>query len=383
MEKEYIRTTEHSVTLNVTGGKIDSFRELEKTNGTVRVYENGCIGIAGCLGEPNEEELTAKAVEALAFGIPYPCDLGGPLEREDIRDEAEIIPVPQFIPVMQAFLDRLQELCPKFAFSNKIYLMDSRTEYRNSAGRHLLSAGRMISIELIVQNRGSGNLFDTALVWEGTHFDADTVLALFKKQYDAFYTPVYLEPGRYPVVADPSSLIGSFAQHFVGDLYAVGASLLSGKLGEKVFSDKLTVRDDRNPETSPATCFFDAEGCVAEYYRPTRVENGVLKDPDVDMIFGCHVNANFKTGVVGLKNGTIMAVAGLLVAFRISDVYVGHIGLFVGRGAIVSATMVLTVLPQLLLIFDTWMDRTTFRPFWKRSGEKTKPGPVEPEQQKT
>ena len=59
MEKEYIRTTEHSVTLNVTGGKIDSFRELEKTNGTVRVYENGCIGIAGCLGEPNEEELTA------------------------------------------------------------------------------------------------------------------------------------------------------------------------------------------------------------------------------------------------------------------------------------------------------------------------------------
>ena len=277
MEKEFIRTTKHSVTLNVTGGKIDSFRELEKTNGTVRVYENGCIGIAGCLGEPNEEELTAKAVEALAFGIPYPADLGGPLELEEIHNEEEIIPVPQFIPTMQAFLDRLQELCPKFAFSNKIYLMDSRTEYRNSAGRHLTSAGRMISIELIVQNRGSGNLFDTALAWEGSHFDADTMLALFKKQYDAFYTPVDLEPGRYPVVADPSSLIGRFAQHFVGDLYAVGASLLSGKLGEKVFSDKLSFRDDRNPETSPATCFFDAEGCAAENYRPTLVENGVLK----------------------------------------------------------------------------------------------------------
>ena len=92
------------------------------------------------------------------------------------------------------------------------------------------------------------------------------------------------------------------------------------------------------------------------------------------------VNEAFPTVVT---SGTIMAVAGLLVAFRISDVYVGHIGLFVGRGAIVSAVMVLTVLPQLLLIFDTWMDRTTFRPFWKRSGEKTKPGPVEPEQQNT
>ncbi|MBO4228918.1 MAG: hypothetical protein J5938_01020 [Clostridia bacterium] len=58
MEKEFIKNIDRSVTLNVTGGKIDSFREIEKTTGTVRVYENGCIGVAGCLGEPNEEELT-------------------------------------------------------------------------------------------------------------------------------------------------------------------------------------------------------------------------------------------------------------------------------------------------------------------------------------
>ena len=61
MEKEFIKKTEQSVTLNVTAGKIDSFREIEKTTGTVRVYENGCIGVAGCIGEPNEEELTEKA----------------------------------------------------------------------------------------------------------------------------------------------------------------------------------------------------------------------------------------------------------------------------------------------------------------------------------
>ena len=69
MKKEFIRKTGRSVTLNVTAGKIDSFREIEKTTGTVRVYENGCIGVAGCLGEPNEKELTEKAKEALA---PHP-----------------------------------------------------------------------------------------------------------------------------------------------------------------------------------------------------------------------------------------------------------------------------------------------------------------------
>lgn len=276
MEKEFIKETNQSVTLNVTAGKIDSFRELEKTTGTVRVYDNGCIGVAGCLGEPDEKELTAKAEQALAFGIPYPCKMEEAMVREDLHEE-EIIRIPEFIPTMQSFLDRLGELCPKFAFSNKISLQYNRTEYRNSAGRHLVSSGRELGIQLIAQNRGSGNLFDTFLGWTGNRFDADALLAKFKKQYDAFYTPADLEPGRYPVVSNSSGLFGVFFQHFVADLYVSGASLLSGKLGQKVFSDKLTLCDDMNHETACGACFFDAEGCTAPDFRPVLIENGVLK----------------------------------------------------------------------------------------------------------
>ena len=276
MEKEFIRETQHSVTLNVTAGKIDSFRELEKTNGTVRVYDRGCIGVAGCLGEPDEKELTKKAEEALAFGIPYPCRLEGPLVLEDRRDE-EIIPIPEFIPTMQSFLDRLGEMCPRFAFSNKISLKYNRSEYRNSAGRRLFCSGREFSVQLLVQSRGSGNLFDTFFGWSGDYFDAEALLSLFKKQYDAFYTPADLTPGRYPVIADTTDLFGTFLRNFVGDLYAAGASLLSGKLGQKVFSDQLTLRDDMNPDTAQGVCFFDAEGCTAPGFRPTFIENGVLK----------------------------------------------------------------------------------------------------------
>lgn len=276
MKKEFIKETHHSVTLNVTAGKIDSFRELEKTTGTVRVYENGCIGIAGCLGEPDEDALTKQAIEALSFGIPYPCALDGALELT-VDETKDIIKVSELIPTMQAFLDRLGKLCPKFAFSNKIILSDYTSEYRNSEGRHLVSKGNSFAISLIAQNRGSGNLFDTFLSWDGKEFDPDKVLAYFKEQYDAFFTPVDIEPGRYPVVSAAEELYGRFLQHFVGDLYAAGASLLSGKLGEKVFSDKLTARDDMNPKTAYGACFFDAEGCVEKDFRPVLVENGVLK----------------------------------------------------------------------------------------------------------
>ena len=103
MEKEFLTKTHQSVTLNVTDGKIDSFREQEETTGTVRIYDNGCIGVAGCLGTPDEQALTEKAVEALALGIPYPCRLGGAQERECLKEE-EILPVSALIPTMLTLL---------------------------------------------------------------------------------------------------------------------------------------------------------------------------------------------------------------------------------------------------------------------------------------
>ena len=275
MEKEFLTQIRRSVTLNVTGGKIDSFREKEETTGTVRAYDNGCIGIAGCLGEPDEQRLTEKAAEALALGIPYPCHLEGALEKIDLHED-EIIPVPELIPTMQRFLDRLGEACPRFAFSNKITLDYKKAEYRNSLGRHLVSSGRSVDIGLIVQNRGSGNLFDAALGYSGDRFDPDALLEQFKKEYDAFYTPVDIEPGRYPVVMESGSLFGTFLQHFVAEMYVSGASLLSGKLGQKIFAENFSLSNDMNPTTNPGACFFDGEGCIAPDFRPTLIDKGTL-----------------------------------------------------------------------------------------------------------
>ena len=70
-----------------------------------------------------------------------------------------------------------------------------------------------------------------------------------------------------------------------------------------------------------------------------------------------------------LTSGSIMTVAGLLIAYRISDPYVGHIGLAVGRGALISVVLVLTVLPQLIVLFDGAISKTTFTiPSFKKGG---------------
>ena len=62
-----------------------------------------------------------------------------------------------------------------------------------------------------------------------------------------------------------------------------------------------------------------------------------------------------------MTSGLIMTVAGLLIAYRISDVYVGHIGLAIGRGAFISVILVMTVLPQMIILFDKAIAKTKFR----------------------
>ena len=62
-----------------------------------------------------------------------------------------------------------------------------------------------------------------------------------------------------------------------------------------------------------------------------------------------------------ITSGVIMSAAGFLIAFRVSDVYIGHIGFAVGRGALISVILVMTVPPALILLFDKAIDKTTLK----------------------
>ena len=79
------------------------------------------------------------------------------------------------------------------------------------------------------------------------------------------------------------------------------------------------------------------------------------------------VNQSFATV---LTSGSIMTIAGLLIGLRVSDVYVSHIGLAVGRGAFCSVVLVLTVLPQLLVLLDGAVEKTRFRVTLREEGEQ-------------
>lgn len=274
MEKEFLTTKAGSITLNITAGRIDSYRRMDETQNTVRVYEDGKIGIAGSLGVADLDKLTADAAEALSGGIPYPCNLDA--NKGELHTECEIIPQTEFLSSMQRLLDRISEACPRFAVSNKIKLAHFASTYQNSKGADLAASDSYLSLSLIFQNKGSGNLFDCTYGAQTHNYNEDAVVADIKKMHDAFYTPADIEPGVHPVFFMPGEVLSSMINPFVGEFYVSGASLLSGKIGQKVANESFTLCDDRNPETNPGTCFFDDEGQVAPAYRQPLIKDGVL-----------------------------------------------------------------------------------------------------------
>lgn len=59
-----------------------------------------------------------------------------------------------------------------------------------------------------------------------------------------------------------------------------------------------------------------------------------------------------------LTSGTIMSVAGFLIGGISTNATIGSVGLTLGRGTVTSIVLVMTVLPQLLMLGDVLIERT-------------------------
>lgn len=61
-----------------------------------------------------------------------------------------------------------------------------------------------------------------------------------------------------------------------------------------------------------------------------------------------------------ITSGAILAIAGLLIGFLSSDVAISSVGICLGRGTLISILLVMFVLPQILLLGDTIIEKTSF-----------------------
>lgn len=265
-----------NLSLNIVANQVESLRINESCKNTFRVYENGAIGVAGSIGTADWAALEETAKQNLAQGIPYP-ETHAEAKSINIDATKNIVGEAEFIPKMQHLLARLAAENPDFLFGNKLQRNTTDASYESSDGECYFYRGNHFVLMLTIKRKGSANIMDESYECESGYFDEDEICRDVKLKCDAFLKDLPHVEG------DEVTVIGGFeplqfaVQHFIADLYFNNASLLAGKLGQKLFNENLSVTVNRDPATQLNLPFFDAEGVVNEKYVNYIIKNGVFE----------------------------------------------------------------------------------------------------------
>ena len=281
MKKEVLIYNSSAESLNIVGGKINSVRFNEETRNTVRVYDDGKIAVVGKLGDADFKEMYDEACKKIdGEGIPYAYLPSRKTVKSIARRKA--YSSEKLLKAGKSLMAKAAKECPGFLIGGKMEYAEYSGQYVNSEGSNLSYEGSAVSVGLQLKDKASSNIMDA---FYGATFPlygktaADAVVADLKMLHDAFFTEKKpLKNDKYNIIVDSGDLFNLLASSFIAENYVAGGSVLSGKLGQKVFNENLSVYVDRNPSTNYGCAFYDGEGTVMPDYRTPLILNGVLKN---------------------------------------------------------------------------------------------------------
>lgn len=273
MLKELFRIELQQTSLNVTQGVIDSVRNKHLVKSGCRVYDNGFIGIAGTLGEATEATWQ-QAEENLKRHVPYPYPAETGKTRQEDRTQ-ECLTISEFTARCELLLARLRTAFPRLIFSNKINMDEIISTLTNDQGLNYRCRDIQYSVSLLAKDQDSPAVFETGAMYQGRTFDVDEVFQAVTPVLQAHGTLLPMpECKTLPLICE-TLLLSPLEQMLQGQMFHRGASLLSGKLGQQLFSPDFTLRVDKSAGNWD-DCFFDSEGTVLPGDQISLIDHGVL-----------------------------------------------------------------------------------------------------------
>ncbi len=269
-----------SLNLQLENGRLEKPSYNKSTSKGFRVLKNGFWGIFE--GNVSDEEGLRQA-ERNAF-------TQGDGEIEEIATKGKyrmrVKRDPQDVPIKEKveLLKDLEKIIRDVCVSTKLVYFENRKvlQYRDSCGSEveyevlrtgvsIIGVGKGKSLQFLSKRQMRVGGFE---VLDGVDDKAYEIVEVLPKLVDALAPP----SGEMSVVMD-SSLAGVFVHEAFGhaaeaDHVLQGATVLKGRLNEKVADESVTIIDD---PTLPEFGFFpfDDEGVRAQ--RKVIVENGILK----------------------------------------------------------------------------------------------------------
>lgn len=272
--QELYQQTLREISLNVTSGEIDSLRKKNITKSGCRVYDGGCLGIAGTLGQP-DAKTWAQAKANLSRKIPCPWGLEIGKQRS-VFYGAQMEP-ETFLAEAEKLLAALRREFPQFVFSNKLNWVEEETALKNDAGLDYFCRNAYADVSILVRAQDSANIFDTVIGGTYQDFAVEKIFAEAAEVLEAHLNPVSLPAEENVAVITGIDLFDrAWSEGLNAQKLARNASAFSGKLGQQLFSPDFTLLVNRSDTSDYKFPFFDAEGTTLDNDTIPLIEKGVL-----------------------------------------------------------------------------------------------------------
>jgi len=257
---------------------------VAETRGTaVRVVRKGRLGFAASTDEAARDKLAANALESATYGdrveFSFPGPQPGPAVRTFDRTVAEL-PIPRLVEIGREILDLVLPVEPEARCNISLERSVANASIHNQAGLDVSFQTSPLSLGVEI-DRISGDdvliIYDQlgTTLWDAAYLDFAHRLV---EQLKLARTLTTIKPGRMPVLFSPAGSLAlalPLSQGLNGREVFKGASPLTGKIGEKLFDNKITVIDDGTIDGKFASASYDDEGVPRR--RNVLVEQGVLK----------------------------------------------------------------------------------------------------------
>jgi PmbA protein len=279
---DILRQQKKSFNIKVAGSEISGIKHNSIQKNGCRVYRDKKIFSSAQVGEISDEQLLAMANSKSNVGVKYDYKLSQP--NFFSHSNKEDAPASQdLIHEFNNLLDKVRLDLPDLVWSGEYEHSIESNSFVSSDGHNLSTSGTCVDWYLLYKKKGSKNMMDGFIAHRGVRGSLiDTYNGYFDfiKKLDQFEKP---HANRVPVMFVQ---IDEHIQWKIGDeisanKFETGSSLLSGKIGENIFSEQVSIYDvNFQPEYSVYNR-FDGEGVLRENL--PIIQNGVFLNALYDL----------------------------------------------------------------------------------------------------
>ena len=259
MEYDILSIQEEATTIKIVANEVCSLKKSNIQRYGVRRFENGKVFQTSRVGKTTKARLIADTQEWGGLGSAH--EYGFAPAHKEIRtsDSADL----KVFELFEEGLKTLIRLHPDFIFSGRCNIQNQTNSMQSSYGLDLKSSGGIYDWYFMYQRNGSGNMLDGYFGDISLKTNIHDLIERHSKFLNVQGKTVKVTNCRMPVLlVDNQEPLKKLIESFHINKYEDGAALYSGKLGEKLFSDKISLVDNSYDANSGNFNFFDGDGIV-------------------------------------------------------------------------------------------------------------------------